>query len=145
MAYLGAYEQEESKDGAPPHPEGRGFHPGDSMNKNAIIGIFVGAATVVIVDAVYRNLNVTDDSTTSVDTPSSEFSLVTALPDSSVTIAHGLPPPSPPPCIHENCFDRLHGMQCTIERYGQHQEPPTCTRYEFAYEHHCDCDKWGNP
>jgi hypothetical protein len=86
----------------------------------------------------------TTTNTPAQDTPS-EFSLVTAAPDAPAVITHGIPPPPPPPCIHENCFERLHAMQCVFEHYGQHQEPPTCTRYEYVYEHHCDCDKWGNP
>jgi hypothetical protein len=45
------------------------------------------------------------------------------------------PAPPPPVCIHQNCFERISGLNCDHGGYY-------CARYTVQYEHHCDCDQW---
>lgn len=48
-------------------------------------------------------------------------------------------PPPGPPCIHEVCSDRPAHLKCVVGATRAY-----CDDYWIVYEHHCDCDKWGN-
>jgi hypothetical protein len=64
--------------------------------------------------------------------PMNVRALEPSVPSTPATTA--LPEPA---CIHQNCFERPAHLYC---RRGS---SPYCDDYLIAYEHHCDCDRWG--
>ena len=63
------------------------------------------------------------------------------LPASSSPLSEAPWPPRPPapPCIHYDCRDRPHRLNCV----GWSATWRSCDSWAVEYENHCDCDTWG--